>query len=90
MAAAENFKVVVVPSDRYGVDPRPLSSSGHHETATEENWHDCPSDLTYNDEEFPALDALQFFRLESGSDKSGNRIFRIVGKYFPGTIDHIL
>lgn len=86
MAAAENFKVVVVPSDRLGVDPRPLTSSDHHETTTEENWHDCPSDLAYNDEEFPALDALQFFRLESGSDKSGNRIFRIVGKYFPAPI----
>ncbi|KAI3819930.1 hypothetical protein L1987_13783 [Smallanthus sonchifolius] len=84
MAAREEFKVVVVPSDRYGVDPRPLTSS--ESTTTDDKWHNCPSHLTYDDEEFPALDALQFFRLESGSDKSGNRIFRFVGKYFPAPV----
>ncbi|KAI3750337.1 hypothetical protein L2E82_20971 [Cichorium intybus] len=85
MATRDEFKVVVVPSDRHGIDPRPLTSS---EATAEENWHDCPSDLAYNDDEFPALDALQFFRLESSSDKSGNRIFRIVGKYFPAPVIH--
>ncbi|KAI7736888.1 hypothetical protein M8C21_032319 [Ambrosia artemisiifolia] len=79
-AADEDFKVVVVPSDRYGVDPRPLTSSA------EDSWHDCSSDPAYNDEEFPALDALQFFRIEPGLDQSGNRIVRIVGKYFPAPV----
>ncbi|KAL3625579.1 hypothetical protein CASFOL_031033 [Castilleja foliolosa] len=32
------------------------------------------------------LEALQFLRLERGSHKSGNRIFRIVGKYFPAPV----
>lgn len=76
----EDFNVVVVPSDRYGVDPRPLT------TTTEDTWHDCPSDPAYNDEEFPALDALKFFRIEPASDNSGNRIIRVIGRYFPGII----
>lgn len=83
--AAEDFKVVVVPSDRYGIDPRPLTSSSS-EPNNEDQWHDCATDLAYNDQEFPALDALQFFRLESGSDKAGSRLFRIVGKYFPAPV----
>ncbi|XP_062103235.1 uncharacterized protein LOC133814264 [Humulus lupulus] len=37
------------------------------------------------DEDFSDLELLQFFRIQ-GLDKSGNRIFRIVGKYFPAPI----
>nr|POE51008.1 ganglioside-induced differentiation-associated protein 2 [Quercus suber] len=37
------------------------------------------------DEDFSDLNLLQFFRLQ-GSDKHGNRIFRVVGKYFPAVV----
>lgn len=79
-SGSENFSVLVLASD-LGVDARPFLSQSEQEQG-EECWHDCPSDVL---EDFSDLDALQFFRLERGSDVSGNRIFRIVGKYFPGT-----
>ncbi|XP_042486920.1 ganglioside-induced differentiation-associated protein 2-like isoform X2 [Macadamia integrifolia] len=75
-SSSEDFSVVVLASD-LGVDARPflLASDGDGE-----NWHDCPAYLS--DEDFSDLDALQAFRVE-GTDNYGNRIFRIVGKYFP-------
>ncbi|GFY96154.1 SEC14 cytosolic factor family protein [Actinidia rufa] len=76
-STSEDFSVLVLASD-LGVDARPFLSQS--DAAPEENWHDCP------DEDFSDLEALQFFRLETGSDKSGNRIFRIVGKYFPAPV----
>lgn len=67
------------------VDARPLLPSSDIPNDDDENWHDCPTDLPLV-EDISALDALQFFRLERGSDRSGNRIFRIVGKYFPAPV----
>lgn len=49
----------------------------------EEVWHDFRSSLVIDGEDFSDLDLLQAFRVE-GCDKHGNRIFRIVGKFFPG------
>lgn len=82
-SSSDDFSVVVLASD-LGVDARPFLSNPPPE---EENWHDCASYLPSADDQnldFSDLDALNFFRRESGCDKSGNRIFRIVGKYFPG------
>lgn len=79
-SSSDDFSVVVLASD-LGIDARPFLSPSDHRPE-EDNWHDCPSYLA--DEDFSDLDALQFFRLEPAADKSGNRIFRIVGKYFPG------
>ena len=76
---AEDFSVVVLASD-LGVDARPFLTRTD-EVDEQENWHDCPQYL--GDEDFSDLDLLHFFTLQ-GSDKSGNRIFRVVGKYFPG------
>ncbi|KAK6127239.1 hypothetical protein DH2020_039038 [Rehmannia glutinosa] len=84
-SSSEDFSVVVLASD-LGIDARPFLS---HPPPEDENWHDCPSYLPSADDQtldFSDLDALQFFRLERGSDKSGNRIFRIVGKYFPAPV----
>lgn len=78
---SDDFSVLVLASD-LGVDARPFLSRSEQE-AVEERWHDCPSDAQ---EDFSDLDVLQFFRLERGSDVSGNRIFRIVGKYFPALV----
>ncbi|CAK9184011.1 unnamed protein product [Ilex paraguariensis] len=78
MGSSDDFSVVVLASD-LGVDARSFLSPADRE---EENWHDC-ADSLISGEDFSDLDTLQFFRLESGSDRSGNRIFRIVGKYFP-------
>lgn len=78
--ASEDFSVLVLASD-LGVDGRPFLTQSERQTDVEP-WHDCSA---YLDEDFSDLEALQFFRLESGSDRAGNRIFRIVGKYFPGT-----
>lgn len=79
-ASSDEFSVVVLASD-LGIDARPFLS--HQEGEEEqENWHDCSQYLS-PDEDFSDLDLLQFFRLQ-GSDKHGNRIYRIVGKYFPG------
>ncbi|KAL6987247.1 hypothetical protein U1Q18_012998 [Sarracenia purpurea var. burkii] len=86
-STSEDFSVLVLASD-LGVDARPFLSPSERERESlpaEENWHDCPSHLA-SDEDFSDLDALHFFRLEHGSDKSGNRIFRIVGKYFPAPV----
>ncbi|XP_075508848.1 uncharacterized protein LOC142545506 [Primulina tabacum] len=83
-SASKDFSVVVLASD-LGVDARPFLSPPESVEAEEENWHDCPSLLTPSDD-FSDLDALQFFRLESGSDKSGYPILRIVGKYFPALV----
>ncbi|XP_077218570.1 SEC14 cytosolic factor family protein / phosphoglyceride transfer family protein [Tasmannia lanceolata] len=72
----DNFSVVVLASD-LGVDARSLLGDS-------EVYHDCPSSLPTVDD-FSDLDLLQAFRIE-GSDKYGNRIFRIVGKYFPAPV----
>ncbi|CAN4089844.1 unnamed protein product [Withania somnifera] len=71
----DDFSVLVLASD-LGIDARPFLT--HQQP--EETWYDCPS--SDDDQDFAHLDSLHFFRLESGSDKSGHRIFRIVGKYF--------
>lgn len=78
---AEDFSVVVLASD-LGVDARPFLTRTD-EVDEQENWHDCPQYL--GDEDFSDLDLLHFFTLQ-GSDKSGNRIFRVVGKYFPARV----
>lgn len=78
-SSSSDFSVVVLASD-LGVDARPFLD--YHRPEEEDKWHDCPSYLS--DQDFSDLDALHFFRIEPSSDKSGNRIFRIVGKYFPG------
>lgn len=87
-SASEDFSVLVLASD-LGVDARPFLSPSDRQPeslpTSDENWHDCPSDLP-SDEDFSDLEILQFFRLENGSDKSGNRIFRIVGKYCPAPV----
>ncbi|XP_074584743.1 uncharacterized protein LOC141840602 [Curcuma longa] len=86
-SSGEEFSVVVLASD-LGVDARSLLSPTERQAAaTDEDvvaWHDC---LTYlsSDEDFSDLEALQAFRLQ-GSDKAGNRILRIVGKYFPAAV----
>ncbi|XWS43077.1 hypothetical protein CRYUN_Cryun16bG0070400 [Craigia yunnanensis] len=78
----DDLSVVVLASD-LGIDARPFSANQDREIEDQDNWHDCSQDLS--DEDFSDLDFLQFFRLQ-GSDKSGNRIFRIVGKYFPAPV----
>ncbi|XAR68442.1 hypothetical protein NMG60_11003552 [Bertholletia excelsa] len=83
-STSEDFSVVVLASD-LGVDARPFLSPSSDPPHEEENWQDCPSYLA-SDEDLSDLDTLQFFRLESGSDKAGNRIFRIVGKYLPAPV----
>ncbi|GLT87211.1 hypothetical protein SLE2022_053070 [Rubroshorea leprosula] len=75
-SSSDNFSVLVPASD-LGIDARPFSSKQDREGDEQENWHDCSQQ--FSDEDFSDLNFLQFFRLE-GSDKSGNRIFRIVGK----------
>ncbi|KAJ0978032.1 hypothetical protein J5N97_013506 [Dioscorea zingiberensis] len=74
--ANEEFSVLVLASD-LGVDARSLLSPAEREG--DEVWHECP------DEDFSDLDALQAFRVE-GSDKFGNRVLRIVGKFFPAAV----
>ena len=85
----DDFSVFVLASD-LGVDATPFLSTQEQTERQEpeeaENWHEC-SQYLVSDEDFSDLDLLQFFRLE-GSDKSGSRICRVVGKYFPG--DHFL
>lgn len=80
-ADGEDFSVVVLASD-LGMDARPFLANQDREIEEQENWYDCPQNLI-SDEDFSDLELLQFFRVQ-GHDKSGNRIFRIVGKYFPG------
>lgn len=76
----DDFSVVVLASD-LGIDARPFLSNQDTKIEDQDNWHDCSQD--FSDEDFSDLEFLQFFCLQ-GSDKSGNRILRIVGKYFPG------
>ncbi|GMI78133.1 hypothetical protein like AT3G10210 [Hibiscus trionum] len=78
----DDFSVVVLASD-LGIDARPFLSNHDTETEDQDHWHDCSQD--FSDEDFSDLDFLQFFRRQ-GSDKSGNRIIRIVGKYFPAPV----
>ncbi|RWR79871.1 ganglioside-induced differentiation-associated protein 2 [Cinnamomum micranthum f. kanehirae] len=83
-SSADDFSVHVLASD-LGVDARSLLSAADGEAQQQQQppqgevWHDCSS------EDFSDLDLLQAFRVE-GSDKSGNRIFRIVGKFFPAPV----
>lgn len=77
--ASDDFSVLVLASD-LGVDARPFLN--HQEQEEEESWHDC-SQYPSTDEDFSDLELLQFLTLH-GSDKNGNRILRIVGKYYPG------
>ncbi|KAB2065958.1 hypothetical protein ES319_A09G126900v1 [Gossypium barbadense] len=78
----EDFSVVVLASD-LGIDARPFLSNQDTEIEDQDNWHDCSQD--FSDEDFSDLEFLQFVCLQ-GSDKSGNRILRIVGKYFPAPV----
>lgn len=81
---SDDLSVMVLASD-LGIDARPFLSKQQDteiEEQEQEQWHDCAQYLS-PDEDFSDLDSLQFFCLQ-GSDKSGNRIFRLVGKYFPG------
>ena len=43
------------------------------------------ADAVEEDTQFRLLDELEAFKL-SGRDKSGRRILRVVGKFFPGKI----
>ncbi|CAD5192535.1 uncharacterized protein LOC135630694 [Musa acuminata AAA Group] len=85
--AGEEFSVVVLASD-LGVDARSFLSPAERQAAEDDDenvvWHDCHAHLIA-DEDFSDLEVLQAFRLE-GADKAGNRILRIVGKYFPALI----
>ncbi|OMO60093.1 hypothetical protein COLO4_33940 [Corchorus olitorius] len=78
----EEFSVMVLASD-LGIDARPFLTHQPPEIEDPDNWHDCSQD--FSDQDFSDLDLLRFFSLQ-GSDKSGSRIFRIVGKYFPATV----
>ncbi|GAV91457.1 CRAL_TRIO_2 domain-containing protein [Cephalotus follicularis] len=82
-AATDDFSVLVLASD-LGIDATPFLSKQEKEIneEEEEKWHDCPQNLVSSDDDFSDLELLRFFCLQ-GTDKSGNRIFRIVGKYFP-------
>lgn len=87
-SSSDDLSVLVLASD-LGIDARPFllkqPAASPPEVAEEDDgddWQDCSQDLSH-DEDFSDLEFLQFFRLQ-GSDKAGNRIFRIVGKYFPG------
>lgn len=88
--STDDFSVFVLASD-LGIDARPFLSNQQREESQSEvvemeeeadEWHDCSQYLN-PDEDFSDLEFLQFFRLQ-GSDRAGSRIFRIVGKYFPG------
>ncbi|EPS74179.1 hypothetical protein M569_00575, partial [Genlisea aurea] len=72
-SSSDNFSVLVLASD-LGVDARPFLNNNPPETENRS------SELQNHD--FSDLDALGFLRLEKGCDIHGNRIFRIVGKYF--------
>lgn len=88
--SSDDFSVFVLASD-LGIDARPFLSNQQREESQSEvveieeeadDWQDC-SQYLYPDEDFSDLEFLQFFRLQ-GADRAGNRIFRVVGKYFPG------
>ncbi|KAJ8760014.1 hypothetical protein K2173_010870 [Erythroxylum novogranatense] len=76
--------ILALASD-LGIDARPFLAAQEtvgvqitrEEDEPEENWHDCSQDIL-SDEDFSDLDLLQFIRLQ-GSDKSRNRIVRVVG-----------
>lgn len=89
-SSGEEFSVVVLASD-LGLDARSLlSPTDRQAAATDEDvvsWHDCLAYLP-PDEDFSDLEALQAFRLQ-GFDKAGNRILRIVGKFFPGSCSRL-
>lgn len=87
-SSSDDFSVLVLASD-LGIDARPFLAPTHKAAAVPEregeeepleNWHDCPSYLS--DHDFSDLNFLQFI-CPQGFDKSGNRILRIVGKFFP-------
>lgn len=82
-SSSDNFSVFVLASDLV-VDARPFLTNTEANAAEQETWHDCSQYLP-GDEDFSDLELLQFIRLQ-GSDKNGNRICRIVGKYFPGNL----
>ncbi|KAG5242583.1 hypothetical protein OIU78_003646 [Salix suchowensis] len=86
-SSSDDFSVFVLASD-LGIDARPFLTKNEREQNQEnpepDNWHDCSQNFI-SDEDFSDLDLLQFFTLH-GSDKSGNRVFRIVGKYFPAQV----
>lgn len=79
-STSEDFSVVVLASD-FAVDARPFLFHDE-EQQEEESWHDCSQYLS-PDEDFSDLEQLQFITLQ-GSDKSGARILRIVGRHYPG------
>lgn len=84
--AGEDLSVVVLASD-LGIDGRSLLDPSERRLAEESDevtwrWHDCM------EEDFSDLEQLQFMRLE-GSDKAGNRILRIVGKFFPAPVVNV-
>ncbi|XP_010909533.1 uncharacterized protein [Elaeis guineensis] len=87
-SSGEEFSVVVLASD-LGVDACSLLSPAERRQARDDDdevWHDCPSNLiAAGNEDFSDLEALQFFHVQ-GSDMAGDRILRIVGKYFPAPI----
>ncbi|KAI4300860.1 hypothetical protein L6164_034188 [Bauhinia variegata] len=82
-SSSDNFSVFVLASDLV-VDARPFLTNTAANAAEQETWHDCSQYLP-RDEDFSDLDLLQFFCLQ-GSDKNGNRICGIIGKFFPATI----
>lgn len=89
-SSSDDFSVFVLASD-LGIDARPFLSNQQGEDSQEaagvedhEDWHDCSQYLS-PDEDFSDLELLQFFRLQ-GSDRAGNPIFRIIGKYFPAPV----
>ncbi|KAI4348630.1 hypothetical protein L6164_009333 [Bauhinia variegata] len=82
-SSSDDFSVLVLASD-LGVDARPFLTNREGNAEEQETWHDCSQYLP-GDDDFSDLELLQFIRLQ-GSDKNGNRICRIVGKYFPATV----
>ncbi|KAJ7976683.1 ganglioside-induced differentiation-associated protein 2-like [Quillaja saponaria] len=82
-SSGDDFSVLVLASD-LGIDARPFLMNEETEDEEHESWHDC-SQYLCPDEDFSDLEQLQFCRLQ-GSEKNGNRIFRIVGKYYPAPV----
>lgn len=81
----DDFSVFVIASD-LGIDGRPFLNPSDREKNPDdpsEIWHDCPS--YFADEDFSDLETRDFFRLQ-GYDRNGNRIVRIIGKFFPGNL----
>ncbi|XP_078441980.1 SEC14 cytosolic factor family protein / phosphoglyceride transfer family protein [Wolffia australiana] len=88
----KDFSVVVLASD-LGMDAQsflapllpPSLGPGDGGDPSEEVWHECDESLGDSGEDFSDIEALQAFRVE-GCDRDGNRIFRIVGKFFPALV----